>query len=1457
MQNFRECFLFQSIRMNVKYLSFCKAVMVCMLYGFLTCQLARAQSVREDYTFVTIAGPGSAGMGWLDGLGSEARFNTPHSIARDAASGNLYLADTGNHTVRKITPDGQVTTFAGFNGVSGSADGTGASATFNSPFGVAVDDSGIVYVSDSAAHVIRKITSSGVVTTFAGLAGVSGTNNGTGSAARFNAPQGLGLDSSHNLYVADTDNHTIRKIAPDGVVTTFAGSAGHPGSADKTGTAASFNFPIGLAVDNGGNVYVTDAGNDTIRKITPAGVVSTLAGLALKPGSDDGTNQTARFQTPYNLTVDSNTNLYVTDTYNQTIRRVTSDGVVTTLAGSVGQTGTVDDTGTSARFNFPMGIAVDDQTNLYVADFSDSTVRKVTAGLVVTTFAGMPGGAGSTDATGAAARFSFPSDIAFDTSSNAYITDVGSHIIRKMTPDLVVTTLAGTAGVSGTNDGLGAAARFFNPSGVALDSHGNIFVTDTANSTIRELTPQGLVTTFAGTPAKSGTADGIGTAALFHNPLSLFVGTNDVLFVSDTRAQTIRKITSDAAVTTIAGIPETIGTNDGPALTAQFHFPEGLTMDGGGNLFVVDDDNDTIRKITPTDTVSTFAGAPGAVGSADGIAGAARFSTPLGMTIDASGNLYVADTGNDVIRKITPAGVVTTIGGTAGSSGSLDGTGSDAQFNSPEGVAVDGEGNVYITDAANHSIRKGSRALPDVPIVDLAAARVGVIRHFSISNLTTTSWSWKLIRRPATSAAELVGANSADPTFTPDVEDVYIVRFQGRDNSGRTVIRMLTLYADDTAPSISITNPIAGQISSNGLFTVSGTASDNLGLSKVWVQLNGGAWTLASGTNKWSSELSLISGTNVIRAYAEDLAGNASPTNEVDLLYILSAPLTVKINGGGSVTPNLNGVLLAIGNTYSMTAQAGPGSTFVNWTGDITNDSATLTFVMQSNLTFIANFTDPIRPTLAITFPKNKQGVSNAVFNATGTAADNGQLAGVWYQLNGGGWVQATNTSNWTASLSPVPGANTLQVYAEDTFTNFSTTNVVSFTYVPSGQMTVTMTGRGTLVPNYNGALLAVGKSFKMTAKPDLGYIFYNWADGSGNSVTKATALSFLVQSNTTLRANFILNPFAHFIGPFNGLFYETNNVTVANSGFVSLTLAGLGSFSAKLTLAAGKTISISGQFSPDGVFSNSIAVKGSTPYVVQFQMDGANNRIIGSVSGSDWTAPLVAIQAFYSTLNPTPVGNKKYTLVIPGGDDSALQPGGNGFGTVSVNGPGDVTFSGVLGDGVKVTQKTFVSKQNQLPFFAAPYKGQGVVLGWLSFVTNDSNSDLVGLINWVRQSGGKIYPDGFNFTNGIQAVGSRYSFTNGVPLLNLPSGGLVVLQQGNLPQSFTNHFNLSTANKPTSSDGLKLTITSSSGLFKGTASDPNGGGSVPINGVLLQKQNAGFGTFLGTSQSGAVYLGQ
>jgi streptogramin lyase len=343
-------------------------------------------------------------------------------------------------------------------------------------------------------------------TTIAGVAGLSGTADGTNSEALFHRPAGLALDAAGNIYVADQLNYTIRKLTPAGtnwIVSTLAGLAGTNGFADGTNDQARFDLPSALAVDTAGNLFVTDYNNQTVRKLTPIGtnwVVSTVAGLARVFGSADGTNSEARFHGPRGIAGNGGDGLYVTDQLNYTVRGIKpadTNWVTSTLAGSAGNIygRLVDGTNGDAEFNVPFGITRHSGGNLYVADFGNNAIRRIAPmgpDWVTTTVAGFSGNTGAKDGPASLAMFSSPNGIAVDASETLYVTDQYNYTIRKLTPigtNWVVSTLAGQVLRAGSTDGTGTNALFYKPWGIVVDQAGNLFVADSVNNTIRKGTP--------------------------------------------------------------------------------------------------------------------------------------------------------------------------------------------------------------------------------------------------------------------------------------------------------------------------------------------------------------------------------------------------------------------------------------------------------------------------------------------------------------------------------------------------------------------------------------------------------------------------------------------------------------------------------------------------------------------------------------------------------------------------------------------------------------------------------------------------------------------------------------------------------------------------------------------------------------------------------------------------------
>jgi len=744
----------------------------------------------------------NGGAGSIDGTGNGARFNLPAAVAADA-SGNVYVADTENHTIRKIVvATGEVSTLAGLAGSGGRADGIGSAARFNGPRGITFDGAGNVYVADTHNNAIRKITvASGAVTR---LASVSD-------------PRGIAADASGNLFVASRgSNEIVRVVIATGKVSVLAGQPDdyQGGFADGIGTAARFHWPEGIAADSSGNVWVADTWNSKIRKIVAAtGEVTTpsLTNISL----------------PNGVAADGSGNLYVTEA-SVIMKIVVATGAVTTFAGSLLAQGSADGVGGAAQFYRPQGVATDIFGNLFVADTENDTIRKiVVATQAVTTLAGTAPGRGSTDSVGSAARFDYPGGVVADGAGNLYVSDMRNDTIRKIVlATRSVTTLAGRAGSDGSNDGIGTAARFDGPAGIAAGGAGNLFVAEMSNHTIRKIVlATGQVTTIAGRAQSSGSADGVGSAARFFQPSALAADGAGNLFVADTFNNTIRKLVlATGQVTTLAGKAGSSGNTDGVGSAARFNWPYGVAADRSGNVYVADYGNHRIRKIVvATGEVTTLEVKGTGIGGSYG---------PHGIALDGFGNVYVTARNFNTIRKLVLAtGEVTTVAGN-GQPGSADGTGVEARFSEPSGMTIDTAGTFWVADTGNNCIRRGTvgAGLADAATIDTSSGPVGQARQLDTSPRTATRWLWEEARRPSGSTAALSSTTIRNPTFTPDVPDLYTFRLTASDDSGAQSITIVSLTATvpTGGPALTRLLPVVIDVSSSSVhYTTEMTLTNN------------------------------------------------------------------------------------------------------------------------------------------------------------------------------------------------------------------------------------------------------------------------------------------------------------------------------------------------------------------------------------------------------------------------------------------------------------------------------------------------------------------------------------------------------------------------------------------------------------------------------------------------------
>jgi hypothetical protein len=1227
--------------------------------------------------------------------------------------------------------------------------------------------------------------------------------------------------------------------------TTIAGGA--QGSLDGLDFDAQFYNPTGVAVDNAGNLYVADQNNNLIRQISPLGTnwaVTTLAGDGL--GSRDGTNTSAQFSGPTGIAVDKFGSLYVADQYNNIIRRMILSGtnwVVSTIAGTAGAAGSKDGTNASARFSNPSGVAVDGGGNIFVADEANNSIRKIT-----------PAGT-----------------------------------------NWIVTTIAG--GAPGANDGSNTAAQFFGPSGVAVDIGGRVFVADQFNNLIRLITPVGpnwVVTTIAG-QSISGFSNGLGADALFDAPLGVAVDTNDNVYVADLFNEAIRKLTPSGTnweVSTIGGGSQ--GNSNGTGANASFDFPFGVAVDAYSNVFVADSQNNSIRMgvsidspaatgslevmIDPSSAISAGAkwqldggtsresGAilPGLVPGSHAISFLAvtGFTTPAVLTVPVTAHQTALATGNYAVAianagslqvTISPSGAVDAGAQWQVDSGDWQTNGGivaglsigahTLSFNPVSGWTSPSSQTVAIIDGQT-TLAAGAYALQtgslQVTILPAAVATIGAKWQLDGGTFYASG---------ATLSGLLPGShtlsfNTALGWSTPANQQVTITYGQTATCTGIYISQIAGTGA------LQVTLLPAGAVAAGAQWQLDSTASMASGASLSSLAAGPHALTFTSVAG-WTTPASQIvdeadgQTTLATGTYIQQAGPTGSLQVTIGPTDAVSAGAQWQVDGGAFQASGATLGGLAPG-THTVACKVVP-----KWIPPVEQ----LVTIVENQAEAISVAyragTDRTKPLVSITNgPLPNAHVTTPLVVFKGKASDNIAVNQVLFQFNHAGYQPTVGTTNWSASLTLAPGPNIFDVKADDASGNVSAVLSRTFYFVVPSTLAVSTQGSGKVTPVLNGKILDVGMPYLLTAAPKAGNLFSNW---SGSLDSTNPKLSFLMQSNMVLQANFVPNPFIAQQGVFTGLFSDTNGVARQSAGFFRLALAESGLFSVAIQIDGGGC-GATGNFDLTG-HAHLIAPRAGQPSLtLDLQLD-FSNHLAGDISDGNWNAALAANRAVFNNVNHKAedfLG--QYTMAIAGGG-AAPSPAGNGYATISVNSAGVILMAGGLADGTVINQTAAISEDGQWPFyFTLP--GGGSVLGWINF-SNQPASTLGGALSWIRPAGPspKVYTAGF--TNATSAIGSRYSVAGGNPALTLDDGE-AVLSDFPVSTNLTGAVSISDNNAlqvAAGAEDLTLTLTASTGLITGTFHFPVTGKVTPVRGVVLQQQAQAQGYWLDSSQSGPFLI--
>jgi len=691
-----------------------KLLVLLIGWAILANQIPLCAQETRPLIIETIAG-GGVGEGEV---ALHAMLASPSAVLV-TEEGEVLIADTGNHRIRKVDREGVITTIVGtgVNGFGGD-DGPPDKAQLWSPRGLAFDQNGNLLIADTANHRIRRVEREEdtlVITTIAGTGSAGfGGDGGSAKNAQLSGPRGLAVDAAGNIYIADTGNHRIRKIDGSGNISTVAGDGTRGFGGDGgPATSAQLNSPVAVAVSPSGDLFIADAGNHRIRRVS-GGTITTVAGTGLPTFSGDGGSAAqASLNVPMHLLFDAVGNLYVADSGNNRVRRIDSSGVITTVAGS-GARGFSGDGGAAlqARLNAPVALALHPDGTIVIADMGNNRVRAVDAQGVIRTLAG--GGIGD-GGNPRHAVLSLPYGVAVDAQGRLYIADTEHHRIRRVMlseENPRIETIAGT-GVSGFNgdDRPAVEAHLNFPRGLAVDAEGNLYVADAFNHRVRKITPEGIIRTVAGTGRAGFSGDGdLAVRAELRFPLAVAVDAEGRLYIADAGNNRVRRVDRDGVIATIVGTGKRgFGGDGGPATEAALDTPAALAFDKEGNLLIADMGNHRIRRVdSSSGTITTLAGkgTPGSAGDG-GAAKDAELNMPGGLAVDEEGTIFIADSGNHRVRKIGSDGTISTVTGTGTAGFGGDGTlASAATLNFPTGLAIAPDGQLVIADTFNHRVRK-------------------------------------------------------------------------------------------------------------------------------------------------------------------------------------------------------------------------------------------------------------------------------------------------------------------------------------------------------------------------------------------------------------------------------------------------------------------------------------------------------------------------------------------------------------------------------------------------------------------------------------------------------------------------------------------------------------------------------------------------------------------------------